>query len=797
MGFDETKLMNRRATLISLLRSLQKSLEQNDQISDGPKSLAETKAYDQEAGIKAMVRKPVSTISHRGVQLAEEVHAKFDHGGRGSISFKEFRGYLAAIGRPHEHKDMMENEESWQLFFDDLGGLDEEGRVTPYGMVKYRELMEEEHGLEMDLLKLKMSVVPKDLTQWLTNKACFDMVDFEDVVEENKKLARRLGKKKAEKELKWEPLGKVGVDALQQLMGDIGETYTYEQLQVMLYVHQSFLDTMEQLRARFARRNEFSTDIQKSVIDASNKTVLWRDGFLAFLMARRERPAVDKFEKFMIRSKTKMIRGMRELGKLAGRVRKDVEKLVDREILTPRILGGLKADVGEFNGIFTIGDNEEVDEGMSARLEFKTVERAATEFAAMKLPRGCGTAIVLDFLARSDASPREQKEAVRRVSSLMKEHFDRDLSKLPLFHSWKVYSHKGAEDGIDVIRLSLCFDRASSIDYVLRELDMGFSFVDLLTEFNAEVRCSLNITDLLDSKRVTLEKDFHFQANTKLIYARALAVKILDEFLLKAEEEKRFEETLQAEIDTMQGAYDKRTEISHPVHPEYGRIRIGVDVSNDTVTGKQLETQKLAKERKRRTMWRFVNFLRGAKSAACELTFKNIVDFLFGSKLVRSYLPEWVQQSFFEEQGSSTVAWRKYSKLLRAHMLGMIEEVSRNEEQLKREKELEEQKEAEKLGGMSELQRRREQLAKDKKVLALKLESLGIKMDPNLLKKEVKELSPAEMRRSWWKTQSKSRMAFLKMYIALQQCCIGVQAVTVLSGTNKFELSLQGFDIFE
>ena len=46
-------------------------------------------------------------------------------------------------------------------------------------------------------------------------------------------------------------------------------------------MHQSFLDTMEQLRARFARRNEFSTDIQKSVIDASNKAVLWRDGFLA------------------------------------------------------------------------------------------------------------------------------------------------------------------------------------------------------------------------------------------------------------------------------------------------------------------------------------------------------------------------------------------------------------------------------------------------------------------------------------------------------------------------------------
>ena len=85
---------------------------------------------------------------------------------------------------------------------------------------------------------------------------------------------------------------------------------------------------------------------------------------------------MDKFEKFMIRSKTRP--GMRELEN-CGEGEEGREKLVDREILTPRILGGLKADVGEFNGIFTIGDNEEVDEGMSARLEFKTVERAATK----------------------------------------------------------------------------------------------------------------------------------------------------------------------------------------------------------------------------------------------------------------------------------------------------------------------------------------------------------------------------------------------------------------------------------
>ena len=75
-GFDADKLMARRATIISLLRSLQKSLEQNDQVSDGPKSLAEKKNWAQEAGIKAVVGKtrgPKSKLSHRGVQLAKEV----------------------------------------------------------------------------------------------------------------------------------------------------------------------------------------------------------------------------------------------------------------------------------------------------------------------------------------------------------------------------------------------------------------------------------------------------------------------------------------------------------------------------------------------------------------------------------------------------------------------------------------------------------------------------------------------------------------------------------------------------
>ncbi|GMH69097.1 hypothetical protein TrRE_jg11507, partial [Triparma retinervis] len=125
MGFNEKDLMGRRATLISLLRSLQKSLEQNDTMTDGTKSLVEEKQFSKSAGIKSMVRKPNSTLSHRGVQLSEGLHRHFDRSGKGGMTFKEFRGYLASVGRRKEMASVTDNQESWRLFFDDMGGLDE------------------------------------------------------------------------------------------------------------------------------------------------------------------------------------------------------------------------------------------------------------------------------------------------------------------------------------------------------------------------------------------------------------------------------------------------------------------------------------------------------------------------------------------------------------------------------------------------------------------------------------------------------------------------------------------------
>jgi hypothetical protein len=136
-------------------------------------------------------------------------------------------------------------------------------------------MIEEEHGLEMDLLKLEMELLPEDLMSWSRNKSCFDRIDGEGVEQENIKLERRIGKKRAEKECKPGPVGKLEARSFQQLLGDCGEYYTNEQIQNFMLINQAFLDVMAQLRARNARKNEFADDIQASKIDSDDKGSLY------------------------------------------------------------------------------------------------------------------------------------------------------------------------------------------------------------------------------------------------------------------------------------------------------------------------------------------------------------------------------------------------------------------------------------------------------------------------------------------------------------------------------------------
>jgi len=216
-GFDQSALMARRQTLVSLLRSLHKSLEQNDAEGSGFKSIPDSQSHSRNAGIKNMVRHPLkyndevtgTTISHRGVQLSQELHDHYARSQPGKMTYKDFRAYLAAVGRSSELAEVTENKESFAMYMNDLGAVDIDGDMTAKGMVKYRALTEQDNGLELDLLRLNMNLLPRDLTDWNRNKTCFDRIDCEQVDQENIKLERRIGKKRAEKECKSGPVGKV------------------------------------------------------------------------------------------------------------------------------------------------------------------------------------------------------------------------------------------------------------------------------------------------------------------------------------------------------------------------------------------------------------------------------------------------------------------------------------------------------------------------------------------------------------------------------------------------------------
>jgi len=177
---------------------------------------------------------------------------------------------------------------------------------------------------------------------------------------------------------------------------------------------------MASLRARFKRKNAFG-DNQESKIDAEDKEHIYRDGFMSWIVSGREKPQVDFFEKIFLKSKTTISRVFMEIGRFGSDFRQRIARLREREILTPRLLGGMKTDQTRSEGLLEIGNAGDVDDGLSFQITYSKMEKATAAFAEMRLPRNCGTALTLDFLVRSDSTDSEVRGAVKSVEAIVKE----------------------------------------------------------------------------------------------------------------------------------------------------------------------------------------------------------------------------------------------------------------------------------------------------------------------------------------------------------------------------------------
>jgi len=115
-----------------------------------------------------------------------------------------------------------------------------------------------------------------------------------------------------------------------------------------------------------------------------------------------------------------------------------------------------------------------------------------------------------------------------------------------------------------------------------------------------------------------LEKKLALRSKIVVTFARGLLVKLMEELLLHEEEGKMKEDVIYEEEAAIQTRQDERTAESHPENPNFGKIKIGVDIKKVTKTGLQLETQRVIIEQRRRRLWHIVGLFKGTKGSLGE-----------------------------------------------------------------------------------------------------------------------------------------------------------------------------------
>ena len=105
----------------------------------------------------------------------------------------------------------------------------------------------------------------------------------------------------------------------------------------------------------------------------------------------------------------------------------------------------------------------------------------------MGLPPGIGSVALIDMLVR-DQTPRPVvNECIWKIDKLLGAHFDKELHRLNNFHSYKVFAHQHETDLVPVVRIALMLKPESSIDFKLRQLNLGVKVSEALIDLNASV----------------------------------------------------------------------------------------------------------------------------------------------------------------------------------------------------------------------------------------------------------------------------------------------------------------------
>lgn len=271
---------------------------------------------------------------------------------------------------------------------------------------------------------------------------------------------------------------------------------------------------------------------------------------------------------------------------------------------------------------------------------------------------------------------------------------------------------------------------------------------------------------------------------------------------MTTEEAHKYSEADQAERKAAHLEAQKRTLLSHGAFLNPGDpLEVGITGFKEEERRKT-DAQKAAEKRSyavwAQRAWRLLGTLRGVKAMTFEYRFDNLSHLMFGNKLVLSQLPMWVTDQL--TKGAGFVANRFQSLCARfdSEVTGAWNMITDRETQEKLWEEQAEQARRAAEATMSAAERRRLQFLEEKKRLQEKLMGMGINVqEGDLGNDDEGGTDPVEMMRKTKLEQIKSERKMLEMHHACWRAFVGVHSVMLQSGQNRFQLSLQGLDLWE
>jgi len=464
-----------------------------------------------------------------------------------------------------------------------------------------------------------------------------------------------------------------------------------------------------------------------------------------------------------------------------------------RGLMSAAMINKVKQDLGRYTATLEVGEAEDLDDGLSASFSLGHLDNPAQACAEAGLATGIGSALWVDFLVRQNASDQVVARAVGKVQSLLQEMIGGELDQTGSYHSLKVYRWKHEVDECIVLRVAIQFKPDTSIDQALRQLNVGIKFSDLLPELSASIHLSHQLIDMLENDRFML-KDLCIAGNGAALFARRVASAFAQELLYLAEDEEGTSKLERSERRAAHAiALERTTSTSapHPTTEESSLTGLAAEVRLDTDA--TIGTQRSKARLLRRLAWALTSFAKATKACALEQRFASLEECFFGSAWVAALLPDWCTRQMAETPGALSSLWNETFRWISEQMEIHWRRVTNYEKSASMWAAQAKALKDEKLRNLTDKERARLAFMEEKAALAAKLGKMGMGEEAKV---ESSGSSVEEDRRRK-NAQIKSERSALETYEACWRALYAVHGITLQTGTHKFALAFEGFDLLE